>query len=176
MLKALPQQVARFLDLATGDGRLLALVRRHHPDAKTIGLDSSAPRLDRAKGRFSDDPLIELHEHDLRGRLWKSGRLTSSYRGLRSIIWKTSASESCSGKYTLCSCRAGLRELDLARSVGDQATACRPPERNATLDRAPAPTRPSSSLHWRHEPLSDLRGGDLAARALRLSRGDVSAR
>lgn len=41
---------------------MLALVRRCHPDAKAIGLDSSAPMLGRAKERFNDDPLVELRE------------------------------------------------------------------------------------------------------------------
>jgi hypothetical protein len=62
-----------------------------------------------------------------------------------------------------------------ARALGDQATACRPSERNTTLDRAPAAARPSALVHWRHEPLSDLRGRGLAARALRLALRGVSA-
>jgi tRNA (cmo5U34)-methyltransferase len=82
LLKALPQQVARFLDLGTGDGRLLALVRRRHPDAKAIGLDSSAPMLDRAKERFNDDPLVELREHDLRGPLAGIGTANVVVSGL----------------------------------------------------------------------------------------------
>jgi len=66
LLAALPKQVARCLDLGTGDGRLLALVRTRHPDAEAIGLDSSVAMLDRAKERFDDGPEVELHDHDLR--------------------------------------------------------------------------------------------------------------
>lgn len=65
LLDALPQQIERFIDLGTGDGRLVALIREHHPGAVAIGLDFSAPMLDRAAQRFADDPLVELLDHDL---------------------------------------------------------------------------------------------------------------
>jgi SAM-dependent methyltransferase len=65
LLDALPERVNRFLDLGTGDGRLLALVGQRHPAAYGIGIDASALMLDRAQHRFAEDPQIELHEHDL---------------------------------------------------------------------------------------------------------------
>ncbi|HEX3392249.1 MAG TPA: class I SAM-dependent methyltransferase [Solirubrobacteraceae bacterium] len=65
LLDALPERIDRFLDLGTGDGRLLALVGQRHPEAHGIGIDASAPMLERARRRFADNPLIELHEHDL---------------------------------------------------------------------------------------------------------------
>lgn len=82
MLEALPRQVTRFLDLGTGDGRLLALVRSRHPDAKAIGLDSSTPMLDRARERFNGDPLVELREHDLRDPLAETGTADVVVSGL----------------------------------------------------------------------------------------------
>lgn len=82
LLEALPEQVARFLDLGTGAGRLLALVRSHHPDAEAIGLDSSEPMLSRAKERFDGDPLIELREHDLRTPLIETGTADVVVSGL----------------------------------------------------------------------------------------------
>lgn len=69
LLQALPEKVGRVVDLGTGDGRLLALVRSRCPDAEGTGLDSSAAMLDRARARFDDDPLVELREHDLREAL-----------------------------------------------------------------------------------------------------------
>jgi tRNA (cmo5U34)-methyltransferase len=66
LLQALPEQVARFTDSGTGDGRLLALVESRYPAAEGMGLDSSAPMLDRAKERFGEDPRFVLREHDLR--------------------------------------------------------------------------------------------------------------
>lgn len=69
LLQALPERVGRVVDLGTGDGRLLALVRGRRPEAEGIGLDSSAAMLDRARARFDEDPLVELREHDLREAL-----------------------------------------------------------------------------------------------------------
>jgi tRNA (cmo5U34)-methyltransferase len=65
LLEALPSRVGRFLDLGTGDGRLLGLVRTCHPDAAGVGLDLSIPMLERARGRFADEKLIELSLGDL---------------------------------------------------------------------------------------------------------------
>ncbi len=65
LLDALPQQIEGFIDLGTGDGRLIALVRERHPSAAAIGIDFSAPMLERAAQRFADDPLVELLDHDL---------------------------------------------------------------------------------------------------------------
>jgi tRNA (cmo5U34)-methyltransferase len=65
LLEALPEQIERFLDLGTGDGRLLALINEHHPRAQGVGIDSSRPMLDRAAARFAGEPLIALCEHDL---------------------------------------------------------------------------------------------------------------
>jgi tRNA (cmo5U34)-methyltransferase len=69
LLAALPERVERCIDLGTGDGRLLALVRTRFPDAEVVGLDSSAAMLDRAKERFRDGPKVELRDHDLRAPL-----------------------------------------------------------------------------------------------------------
>lgn len=65
LLAALPERVGRFLDLGTGDGRLLAAIRERHPDARAVGLDASEPMLARAAERFDRDPLVELRPHDL---------------------------------------------------------------------------------------------------------------
>jgi tRNA (cmo5U34)-methyltransferase len=65
LVEALPARIERFLDLGTGDGRLLALIHEHHPGSRGIGIDASRPMLDRAAEHFDEHPLIELHEHDL---------------------------------------------------------------------------------------------------------------
>jgi tRNA (cmo5U34)-methyltransferase len=65
LLDALPQRVGRVLDLGTGDGRLLALVRSRHPAAQCVGVDSSQPMLARAAERFGSDVTVELGVHDL---------------------------------------------------------------------------------------------------------------
>ncbi|HEX6689245.1 MAG TPA: class I SAM-dependent methyltransferase [Solirubrobacterales bacterium] len=82
LLKALPERVERFLDLGTGDGRMLALVCGRHPQAKAVGLDSSKPMLDRAAKRFGDDPLVELRRHELELSLVESGPFDAVVSGL----------------------------------------------------------------------------------------------
>ncbi|MGH2879345.1 MAG: class I SAM-dependent methyltransferase [Solirubrobacteraceae bacterium] len=69
LLEALPERVERFLDLGTGDGRLLALVGERHPTAHGVGIDDSIPMLERAQRRFAENPSIELLRHDLNERL-----------------------------------------------------------------------------------------------------------
>lgn len=82
LLRALPPQTTRFVDLGTGDGRLLSLVRSRHTEAEGLGLDSSDPMLDRARTRFNGDPHIELREHDLRVRLPDTGASDAFVSGL----------------------------------------------------------------------------------------------
>jgi SAM-dependent methyltransferase len=82
LLSALPQQITRFVDLGTGDGRLLGLVRTRYSEAEGVGLDSSAPMLDRAQERFRGDSLIELRAHDLRRRMPEVGVSDAFVSGL----------------------------------------------------------------------------------------------
>lgn len=73
LLSALPPEVSRFLDLGTGDGRLIALLRGVYPAAEAIGLDFSQAMLDRAAERFAGETEIELQPHDLRDPLPDGG-------------------------------------------------------------------------------------------------------
>lgn len=82
LLEALPNRVDRFLDLGTGDGRLLRLVRQRFPEARGIGLDSSVPMLAQAVNHMSGDPGIELRAHDLRTPLPESGTFEAVVSGL----------------------------------------------------------------------------------------------
>jgi len=59
----------RILDLGTGDGRLLALLRIDRPDSAGVGIDVSEPMLARGRERFSDDGSVELLHHDLAAAL-----------------------------------------------------------------------------------------------------------
>lgn len=82
LLEALPERVDRFLDLGTGDGRLLAAVREHHPGAVAVGLDASEPMLGRAAERFAGDSLVELRRHDLSLSLGDVGPADAVVSGL----------------------------------------------------------------------------------------------
>jgi tRNA (cmo5U34)-methyltransferase len=65
LLEALPPQVDRILDLGTGDGRLLALVKERYPQAEAIGVDFSPAMLERARRRFLNDRSVSIVAHDL---------------------------------------------------------------------------------------------------------------
>jgi SAM-dependent methyltransferase len=80
LLAALPARVDRFLDLGTGDGRLLELVRGRHPAAVAVGIDNSAPMLARATEKFAGD--VELRAHDLRLPLVEPGPFDAIVSGL----------------------------------------------------------------------------------------------
>jgi tRNA (cmo5U34)-methyltransferase len=82
LLEALPESVGRFLDLGSGDGRLLSLVRERHPAALAVGIDSSKPMLDRAAERLGADPGVELRSHDLASALAEPGPFDAVVSGL----------------------------------------------------------------------------------------------
>lgn len=64
-LELLPPAPRRVLDLGTGDGYTLGLVRGAHPNVEGVGLDFSAEMLGRARERFSGETDVEIVEHDL---------------------------------------------------------------------------------------------------------------
>lgn len=82
LLAALPERIERVLDLGTGDGRLLSLVKDRHPRTAAIGLDSSEPMLARAAERFGGDPRVELRAHELDMPLSESGQFDAVVSGL----------------------------------------------------------------------------------------------
>ncbi len=82
LLEALPPRVERFLDLGCGDGRMVALVRSRHPEARAVGLDASEPMLARAAERFAADPLVEFHAHKLGLPLTVEGPFDAVVSGL----------------------------------------------------------------------------------------------
>lgn len=65
LLDHVPRSVRRVLDLGTGDGRLLAILRVDRPELLGVGLDFSEPMLAAARKRFAGDGRVELVEHDL---------------------------------------------------------------------------------------------------------------
>ena len=69
VLEILPRNVKRVLDLGTGDGRLLALLKLNHPQAEGIAIDFSSIMLTAARKRFAEDTTNSVSEHDLENPL-----------------------------------------------------------------------------------------------------------
>jgi tRNA (cmo5U34)-methyltransferase len=65
LLEFIPAATRRILDLGTGDGRLLALVRGAHPDTNAVAVDFSPAMLDAARKRFAEDPRVSVVEHNM---------------------------------------------------------------------------------------------------------------
>jgi tRNA (cmo5U34)-methyltransferase len=74
LLDQVSRHARRILDLGTGDGRLLGLLRIDRPEMHGVGIDFSALMLEAARNRFADDDSIELVAHDLAEPLPPLGR------------------------------------------------------------------------------------------------------
>ena len=73
LLEFIPAGARRILDLGTGDGRLLALVRSAHPDTEAVAVDFSAAMLDAARKRFAGDSRVSVVELNMDSSLPKLG-------------------------------------------------------------------------------------------------------
>ncbi|MGH2903243.1 MAG: class I SAM-dependent methyltransferase [Solirubrobacteraceae bacterium] len=65
LVEQVPLETSRILDLGTGDGRLLAVLRTARPQMRAVGLDFSEVMLQAARERFAGDEHVELVKHDL---------------------------------------------------------------------------------------------------------------
>jgi len=65
LLEQIPEHTKRILDLGTGDGRLMALVKLNRPEAEGEALDFSEPMLERVRKRFAQDKKVAVVKHDL---------------------------------------------------------------------------------------------------------------
>ena len=74
LVEALPSVADRVLDLGCGDGRLIDLVLAARPGVQAaVGLDNSPPMIERAQGRFAEEPRVAIVTHDLRRSLPELG-------------------------------------------------------------------------------------------------------
>ena len=74
LLEFLPAQAKHILDLGSGGGRLLELVKAARPDAEFVGLDFSPTMLQELRKIFAKDSRVRIVEHDLDRPLPPMGR------------------------------------------------------------------------------------------------------
>ena len=74
LLEFLPEETHRILDLGSGGGRLLSLVRACRPNAQFVALDFSPAMLETLSAQFAGDPSIAIVAHDLEKTLPELGR------------------------------------------------------------------------------------------------------
>jgi tRNA (cmo5U34)-methyltransferase len=74
LLDQVPTTVQRILDLGTGDGRLLALLKLDRPHMNSVALDFSATMLESVQKRFEGDNTVEIVSHNLDYPLPNLGR------------------------------------------------------------------------------------------------------
>jgi tRNA (cmo5U34)-methyltransferase len=70
LLEFIPADTRRILDLGTGDGRLLALVReelvrREHPDIEAVAVDFSPAMLEAVRKRFAGESSVSVVAHNM---------------------------------------------------------------------------------------------------------------
>ena len=65
LLEFISPTVRRILDLGTGDGRLLGLIKLDHPEAAAVAIDFSPAMLEAARKRFGGDSSVTVVAHNL---------------------------------------------------------------------------------------------------------------
>jgi SAM-dependent methyltransferase len=78
LLEFIPPTTRRILDLGTGDGRLLALVKREHPNTEAVAIDFSPAMLEAAKKRFAGDSSVAVLTHNLDNPLPDLGKFDAA--------------------------------------------------------------------------------------------------
>jgi tRNA (cmo5U34)-methyltransferase len=78
LLECLPEHIHRVLDLGSGDGRLLSLVKLARPNISAVALDFSTAMLVRLKGRFSSSKSVQVIDHDLQNPLPHFGKFDAA--------------------------------------------------------------------------------------------------
>jgi SAM-dependent methyltransferase len=65
LLEFIPAGAQRVLDLGTGDGRLLALVRGVRPDIEAVAMDFSPTMIEAARKRFAGESSVSVVAHNM---------------------------------------------------------------------------------------------------------------
>jgi tRNA (cmo5U34)-methyltransferase len=74
LIELMPEGTSRILDLGSGAGRLIALIKTARPGAKFVALDFSATMLDELQRNVGNDPSVKIVAHDFDQPLPDVGR------------------------------------------------------------------------------------------------------
>lgn len=74
LIEFVPARARRILDLGTGAGRLISLLKPLRPAAEFVGLDFSPTMLEAARDAFRDDRGVTIVAHDFDATLPPMGR------------------------------------------------------------------------------------------------------
>ncbi|ARV58225.1 methyltransferase [Nostocales cyanobacterium HT-58-2] len=73
LLEHVPKTVKRILDLGTGDGRLLALLKIERPHVQSVAIDFSPTMLEMVRTRFAGDSTVQVIAHNMDEQLPEIG-------------------------------------------------------------------------------------------------------
>jgi tRNA (cmo5U34)-methyltransferase len=65
LIEHLPEGTKRILDLGTGDGRLIRLIKADRPEIEAVAIDVSPMMLRSARDHFANDSKVKIIDHDL---------------------------------------------------------------------------------------------------------------
>jgi len=74
LLELLPYSTRRILDLGSGNGRLIKLVKKRFPQVHAVAIDFSPHMITELKREFSSEETVIVVKHDLNDRLPNLGK------------------------------------------------------------------------------------------------------
>ena len=74
VLDLLHRPLHRVMDIGTGDGRLMSLVKVAHPSIEGVAIDFSPTMIDKAHERFRNAPSIQVINHDIHDSILSFGK------------------------------------------------------------------------------------------------------
>ena len=101
LIEHLPEGTKRILDLGTGDGRLIRLIKANRSEIEAVAIDVSPTMLRSARDHFANDSKVKIIEHDLSQPLPDDLGYFLSYLVLRSIILDMNVSVNSTKKYMI---------------------------------------------------------------------------
>lgn len=82
LLDFIPKRTRKVLDLGTGDGRLIRLLKRKIPTIKSVAIDFSPPMLRILKRQFRNSNSVTIIQHNLESSLPDLGYFDAVISGL----------------------------------------------------------------------------------------------